>query len=218
MPEDLLSPREKIMKRLRATDAYADSQIDERTLLESIGAEADRIMEQESPNIKPALKNIGDLRKAFDIREKNKDTIGTVADATASLPTFETRPQANDAFRTRLLSLLGEQILPLLVEVRETQLAQGEAIQDIQETLLRSVSGKIPKPAVDNLITSLTATLVQEEPKPEKIYATSATGEMLGPYSSIQQASEIIGVPKGNISECLSGKRKSAGGFVWSRK
>ena len=36
-------------------------------------------------------------------------------------------------------------------------------------------------------------------------------------YTSLLEASKATGVPIGNISEVLNGKRKTAGGFVWKR-
>jgi len=46
----------------------------------------------------------------------------------------------------------------------------------------------------------------------------SPDGEFLGEYNSVKEASEITGTIKQNISANLTGKYKSAGGFIWKYK
>lgn len=42
-------------------------------------------------------------------------------------------------------------------------------------------------------------------------------GNVLNKYESISEASRQTGVPQSNISRTLTGKRKSAGGFLWKK-
>lgn len=43
----------------------------------------------------------------------------------------------------------------------------------------------------------------------------SEDGSIVAKYGSISEASRDLGISKGCISECLSGKRKSAGGYYF---
>jgi len=43
------------------------------------------------------------------------------------------------------------------------------------------------------------------------------SGELIGTYYSMSKASLSTGVPIGNISKCVSGIRKSAGGLLWKQ-
>ncbi len=43
-------------------------------------------------------------------------------------------------------------------------------------------------------------------------------GVLIKSFMSQHEAERVAGVHNGNISECLSGKRNSAGGFIWRKK
>jgi hypothetical protein len=46
----------------------------------------------------------------------------------------------------------------------------------------------------------------------------SLDGVMLNEYSSIKEASSLLGIGSGHICRCCKNKRKSAGGYVWKYK
>ena len=50
---------------------------------------------------------------------------------------------------------------------------------------------------------------------PKSIYQYK-DGKQIGCYNSIYKASHLTGISKGNISSCLCGRRKSAGGYNWA--
>ena len=41
-------------------------------------------------------------------------------------------------------------------------------------------------------------------------------GNFIKQWESLKEASETLGISKGNISECCNGKRNFAGGYAWS--
>lgn len=43
------------------------------------------------------------------------------------------------------------------------------------------------------------------------------TGETVKHFSSESEASRVTGIPQANIWKCISGERKSAGGYVWQK-
>jgi hypothetical protein len=49
-------------------------------------------------------------------------------------------------------------------------------------------------------------------------YNEFADGNPIVEYKSIMDAVRQIGVNKGNIVECLKGRRKTAGGYIWTYK
>lgn len=54
--------------------------------------------------------------------------------------------------------------------------------------------------------------------KSKPIQQFNKDGELLFEYSSISEASRILGINRSNISACCLGKRNIAGGFVWKYK
>lgn len=48
------------------------------------------------------------------------------------------------------------------------------------------------------------------------VHQYTREGEYIATYSSTYQAQCTTGVSSGNLSQCASGKRSSAGGFLWS--
>ena len=50
----------------------------------------------------------------------------------------------------------------------------------------------------------------------KKVYKFKSNGELVDSYESISKAAESIGVAKETISVVVNGKRKTAGGFLWS--
>lgn len=52
-------------------------------------------------------------------------------------------------------------------------------------------------------------------PKKVKIHQLNTKGEFIKEYNSVTEASRELGIPKSNISYCLTGKRKTAGGYIW---
>ena len=57
------------------------------------------------------------------------------------------------------------------------------------------------------------AKAIKSDPKVAVIAIDSVTGEIIGEYCSQSDAARILGTRKNNISEALSGKRKSAGKY-----
>jgi hypothetical protein len=49
------------------------------------------------------------------------------------------------------------------------------------------------------------------------VFQYKLNGEFIKAYSSIAEASRLNGVKRQNISKCLKGDRKYAGGFIWSK-
>lgn len=54
---------------------------------------------------------------------------------------------------------------------------------------------------------------MQEEWRPVLQYTKD--GKLVARFRGISYASRILGIHQGNISNCCSGRHKSAGGFVW---
>lgn len=52
--------------------------------------------------------------------------------------------------------------------------------------------------------------------KSKVVFQTDANGNFIAVYKSLKEAEKITGISKGNICECIHGKRKHAGGYVWS--
>lgn len=55
--------------------------------------------------------------------------------------------------------------------------------------------------------------------KTKKVTVVGKTidGNALFSFQSIREASRATGISSGHISECINGKRKSAGGYVWAK-
>lgn len=51
-----------------------------------------------------------------------------------------------------------------------------------------------------------------------KIIQYDKNGNLLNEYNTLTEASKQTGINRSNISECCSGKRKSAGGFIWKKQ
>lgn len=49
-----------------------------------------------------------------------------------------------------------------------------------------------------------------------KVFQYSLNGVLINEFQSISDAADRTGVRKGNISHCISGNRKSSGGYIWS--
>ena len=49
----------------------------------------------------------------------------------------------------------------------------------------------------------------------KKILQFTKSGEFISEWSSLKEASRQLGIAQSNICNCCSGKRKSAGGFIW---
>jgi len=58
--------------------------------------------------------------------------------------------------------------------------------------------------------------IMDSQPHRKVVQKISAKGRLLAEYESIHQASKISGVQRENIRSCLHGKRKKAGGFMWT--
>lgn len=48
-----------------------------------------------------------------------------------------------------------------------------------------------------------------------RLAAYSTDGERIGVFKNLSDGADFCGVKKENISACCSGKRKTAGGYVW---
>jgi group I intron endonuclease len=84
---------------------------------------------------------------------------------------------------------------------------------EITEELLQSRINKYKAPIIQNKNTVLKR--ITSQWKPVNCY--TLTGEFIKTYSSIKEAGKECGVYPGNISNCTSGKYKTAGGFVWKK-
>lgn len=52
----------------------------------------------------------------------------------------------------------------------------------------------------------------------KKVYQYTKSGDFVAEYSSITEASRLLGICNGHISKCCLGKRKTAGGYCWRLK
>ena len=57
--------------------------------------------------------------------------------------------------------------------------------------------------------------VIADNGKSKKIYQLDKENNILKEFSSLKEASEELSIIRSNISLCLSGKKKSAGGFHW---
>ena len=52
----------------------------------------------------------------------------------------------------------------------------------------------------------------------KEVFQYSKNGQFIQKYKSIQEASDITGIKHCNISNTITGRQKTAGGFIWSLK
>ena len=52
----------------------------------------------------------------------------------------------------------------------------------------------------------------------EPVVQLSLKGEFIKEYTSLSNAERETGIPRGNITSCLTGKNKTAGGYKWEYK
>lgn len=57
-----------------------------------------------------------------------------------------------------------------------------------------------------------------ESPLAIPVLQYSTSGEFIAEYGSVTEAANALGLGKGDISNCLSGRSKTSGGFIWKRK
>lgn len=53
--------------------------------------------------------------------------------------------------------------------------------------------------------------------KNQQVYQMTKNGEIVKLWNSSKEASKELSINKGNIASCCTGKRKTAGGFVWRK-
>lgn len=58
----------------------------------------------------------------------------------------------------------------------------------------------------------------RNSPRAIPVVQYSITGQIIAEYGAIIEAARSTGVHSGDISSCCSGRRKTAGGFVWKQK
>jgi hypothetical protein len=52
----------------------------------------------------------------------------------------------------------------------------------------------------------------------KKVKQYNLIGNFIKEYNSINEASKQTSINQGNISMCILGKRKTAGGYIWKYK
>lgn len=83
---------------------------------------------------------------------------------------------------------------------------------------VRHKDGDVRNNCAENLEWSEQKEERKRGPKPEVRYLArySRDGERLGAYNSVSEASELTGVSAVLIRNCLNGRTKSAGGYLWA--
>ena len=58
-------------------------------------------------------------------------------------------------------------------------------------------------------------TVLNDKKCSEKVYQYDLDGNLIKEWDSVKQAGEALGINRPSISNCLKGRYKSAGGFIW---
>lgn len=101
-----------------------------------------------------------------------------------------------------------------------------ERAKEIGEKIRKGNTGKPKSPqTIDKLRVANVGKELTEEHKQKianslktPIVQLSLDGIVIGEYSSIKEASSLLGIGGGHICRCCKNKRKSAGGYAWKYK
>ena len=91
--------------------------------------------------------------------------------------------------------------------IKNNRLTNLEAITPVENSMYGTRLKRISKSLTNN---SKISKSIQQVDK--------STGNTIKEYPSLREASRQTGIGSGNISQCCSGKYKTAGGYIWKYK